>query len=138
MRSPVDYVETLATALDNDDYQTARSTLADRVEYEIGDEVLRGPDRVVASYRASSEMAHRLFENVVYAHQVTVTDDPHLFQVSYSDELSVGDETLRHMAEQHVTVAPGEGVVRIINVDLPGEREKVEKFMARHGLSRES
>jgi hypothetical protein len=28
-------------------------------------------------------------------------------------------------------------VVRIINLDLPGERENVDRFMARHGLERD-
>jgi hypothetical protein len=41
------------------------------------------------------------------------------------------------MAKQRVTVAPGEGVVRIVNVDGPGEREKVDTFMERHGLARD-
>jgi hypothetical protein len=48
----------------------------------------------------------------------------------------VGGETLAHMAEQHVTVAPTAGVVQIVNVDVPGEREKVDDFLTRHGLSR--
>lgn len=44
---------------------------------------------------------------------------------------------MNHMAEQHVTVAPGDGVVRIVDVDLPGEHEKVDRFMTRHRLSRD-
>lgn len=137
MNSPIEYVEALARALDGDDYVTAASTMAERVEYTIGDQLINGPLAVVASYRASSEMARRLFDEVGYDHEVIPTDDPYSFRVSYSDVLTVGDETLTHMAEQHVTVAPDEGVVRIINVDVPGEREKVDRFMARHGLERD-
>jgi hypothetical protein len=135
--SPMDLVERLAEALDGDDYATAASVMADRVEYAIGERRLRGPDSVVASYRGSSETAHRLFDRVEYGHHVVPTDDPNTFRVSYSDTLSVAGETLEHMAEQHVTVVPGEGVVRIVNVDLPGERERVDAFMRRHGLRRE-
>jgi hypothetical protein len=41
------------------------------------------------------------------------------------------------MAEQHLTVAPGDGIVEIVNVDVPGEREEVDAFLERHGLSRD-
>ena len=135
--SPIRYVKALARALDDDDYLTAASTMAERVEYTIGDLLIQGPQAVVASYRAASEMARRLFDQVGYGHEVAPTDDPYSFRISYSDVLTVGDESLTHTAEQHVTVAPDEGVVRIINVDLPGEREKVDWFLARHGLERD-
>jgi hypothetical protein len=137
MRSPNDYVETLARALDCDDYETAAEVMADSVVYTIGDRVLHGPAAIVASYRESSEMARRLFDEVDYDHEIFPTEDPDTFRVSYSDILTVGGETLTHMAEQHVTAAPGVGVRTIANVDVPGEREKVDEFLARHGLSRE-
>jgi hypothetical protein len=130
-------VETLAQALDRDDYQMAASVLADRVEYTVGDEAIVGPDAVVASYRAASEMAHRLFDEVGYHHEVLVTDDPITFRVGYTDVLTVAGETLVHSAEQVVTATPDDGVIRIVNVDLPGERERVDEFLTRHGLSRD-
>ena len=137
MRSPSDYVETLAQALDGDDYETAAAVMADDVVYIIGDRVLHGREEIVASYREASAMARRLFDEVGYDHVVYPTEDPNTFRVGYSDILTVGGETLAHMAEQHVTVAPGAGVVEIVNVDLPGEREKVDEFLTRHGLTRE-
>lgn len=137
MKSPIELAETLARALDADDYTAAASTMAEDVEYTIGDESFRGPDAVVASYRAASDMAHRLFDQVRYDHQVMTTADRNVFRISYSDELTVGDETLGHKAEQHVTVTPGVGVIRIVNVDVAGEKEKVDAFMERHGLSRD-
>jgi hypothetical protein len=136
MKSPIDYVETLARALDGDDYETAAAVMADNVVYSIGDIVLHGREEIVASYREASAMARRLFDEVGYDHVVYPTEDPDTFRVAYSDILTVGGETLAHMAEQHVTVAPTAGVVQIVNVDVPGEREKVDDFLNRHGLSR--
>ena len=137
MTSPAEVAERLANALDHDDYETAASVLADRVRYSIGDEALVGREAVVESYRTASEMAHRLFDRVEYGHSVFATDTPNTFRISYSDKLTLGDESLTHMAEQQVTVAD-EGVTRIINVELPGEREAVDAFLERHGLSRDS
>lgn len=130
-------VETLAQALDDDDYVTAASVMADNVEYTIGDEKLHGRDAVIDSYRAGSEMARRIFDRVDYSHEVVPTDDPRVFSISYTDALTASGETLTHMVEQIVTVRPGDGVARIRNVDLPGEAEKVDDFMKRHGLSRD-
>jgi len=130
--------ERLAIALDQDDYETVASVLAEEVSYSIGEDVLVGREEVVGSYRAASEMARRLFDRVEYGHVVFATDDPDTFRISYSDRLTIGDESLTHMAEQHVTVAMEEAVTRIVNVELPGEREAVDAFLERHGLSRDS
>lgn len=137
MDSPLDYVETLAEALDHDDFVTAASVMAGDVVYSIGGKQLTGRDAVVESYRAASAMARRVFEHVEYSHEVIRTDDSHFFRVSYSDLLTAGSEVLTHMAEQHVTVEPGVGVAHIENVDLPGEKEKVDKFLERHGVTRD-
>ena len=136
MPSTIDYVEALAQALDADDFETAAAVMAENVVYTIGDRVIHGREEIVASYREASAMARRLFDEVGYDHVVYPTEDRNTFRVGYSDILTVGGDTLAHMAEQHVTVAPGAGVVRIVNVDVPGEREKVDEFLARHGLSR--
>lgn len=45
MNSPIDYVEALTQALDDDDYVTAASTMAKRVEYTIGDQLIHGHRR---------------------------------------------------------------------------------------------
>lgn len=135
MTSPLEYVEMLAAALDRDDYETAALTMAEDVEYTIGGKHLVGPEAIVESYRASSQRARRMFDGVEYAHDVKPTEDPNRFRVGYQDILSIGTETLTHMAEQHVTAAADVGVTHIVNVDLDGEREKVEGFLARHGLS---
>jgi hypothetical protein len=135
--SPSDIVERLADALDRDDYEAAMKVMADRVRYSIGEQVLEGPEAVVQSYRTASETAHRLFDRVEYGHDVVSTDDPHTFRVSYSDKLTVSGESLTHMAEQQVTVDPEQGVIGIVNVDVPGEREKVDAFLHRHDLSRD-
>lgn len=137
MIEPREYIETLAAALDSDDYETAKSAFAESVSYVIGEETLLGPDRIVASYREASEMAHRIFDDVGYDHQVHGTDDPEQFIVAYQDILTIGNETLTHQARQHVRAQTDKGVVHIVNVEVPGESERVDEFLARHGRSRD-
>ena len=128
-------VETLARALDEDDYDTARTVLAPGVTYEVKGQVLEGPDDVLDSYRDASSMAHRIFDGVGYDHVISQGSDSG-FVVDYRDVLTIGDETLVHHARQEYTVDPERGVVHIVNVELPGEAKRVDDFLARHGRSR--
>ena len=137
MRSHRDLVDSLAEALDLDDYATVSSLLATDVEYVIGDQRHIGVEAVISSYRDGSEMAHRLFDKVLYRHAVFSTEDPDAFRVEFTDEPTVGDETLTHRVEQHMTVSPDRGVVRIIDVVIPGEQDRVDAFLGRHGLTRD-
>ncbi len=130
-----DLVSTLARALDNDDYETARTALAPDVRYEVKGSVLEGPEAVLESYRGASEMAHRVFDAVGYDHEIT-SEDGKTFVVNYTDALTIEDETLVHHARQIYTVEPGRGVTQIVNVELPGEADRVDQFLSRYGRSR--
>ena len=137
MRSHRDLVESLAEALDLDDYVTVSSLLSADVEYVIGDQRHSGVEAVISSYEKGSEMAHRIFDEVLYRHAVFSTEDLDTFRVEFTDELTVGEETLTHRVEQHMTVSPDQGVVRIVDVVMAGERERVDTFLRRHGLTRD-
>jgi len=130
-----DVVERLATALDSDDYRSAGAVLAQDLVYQVGGKVLVGPEAAIDSYRSASTQARTLFDKVHYDHEIIETDGS-TFRVKYLDILFIGDDRLVHNAEQLVTVDPDLEVVRIINVDVPGERENVDEFLAEHGRSR--
>lgn len=129
-------VRRLAVALDSDDYETAFSTLAKDVQYELGAETLVGPQAVVDSYQAASVMAHDLFDQVGYDHEIVESSPDGEFTINYEDILTIGDETLVHHARQKLKVDPAIGVTHIFNIELPGERERVDEFLHRHGKSR--
>ena len=136
MFEPYETVETLASALDNDDYETVVSLLSKDVSYHLGDKILTGPEAVAASYRDSSEMARRIFDSVEYGHGEPETTDGRIFAIAYTDTLTIGEETLVHNAHQTVTVDRGKGVIHIINDEVPGESVRVDEFLERHGRSR--
>ena len=131
-----DLVELLAQALDDDDYEKAATTLAADVTYEVGGGTISGRKTVLASYRNASEMAHELFDEVSYDHAV-VAEGPGIFRIHYGDVLTLNGETLRHEAEQVVTVVRGRKIVHIADHPVPGERERVDEFLERHGMSRD-
>lgn len=135
-KRPLEVVETLATALDHDDYETARSLLDPEVTYEVGGESIVGPEAVVQSYRRASEMAHALFDEVEYDHEIVNSSDESTFLIRYRDSLMVEDEIHVHLAEQEVTLGRDMLVTQIVDQVVPGERKKVDEFMARHGIRR--
>lgn len=127
-------VEKLARALDADDYETARSTFASNVRYKVRGDILLGAHAIVDSYRSSSQHAHRIFDNVRYDHEIA-NEYEGTFTIDYTDILTIADETHVHHARQFVTVDDGL-VCEIVNVELDGEAESVDRFLARHGRSR--
>lgn len=132
---PVDVADRLAQALDDDDYETARALLSPHVVYEVGDETLVGPDAVVDSYRAASTMGRQMFDELGYGHETPTPVGEGSFEVRYTDVLTIDDDTHVHYARQEITVGDG-GVTRIVDRPVPGEREKVDEFISRHGISR--
>jgi hypothetical protein len=129
-------VEALADALDADDFVTVRDLLATDCTYLIGDERYEGPDAVVSSYRAGSELARRLFDDIEFRHTSFAGPTVNEFRVRYEDRMRAGDEVLVHVTEQDVTVDPPRGVTRIVDRPVPGEHARLEAFMTRHGIVR--
>ena len=129
-------VEALAAALDADDFATVHDLLAEDCTYEIDGERHEGPDAVVASYRAGSARCRRLFDGVEFGHELLDGAAEHTRRVRYTDRLRAGDEVFLHLTDQDITVDPRAGITRILDRPVPGERARLDDFMARHGISR--
>lgn len=125
-----------ARALDADDLAAARPYLDSDCHYQLRDETLRGPDAILESYRRASRMAQELFDDVAYASRVlAVKGDTAV--VHYEDILTLDGETHVHNVRQRLAFG-GDGLIAYIeHEDLPGERERLERFLARFGKTLE-
>lgn len=132
-----DIASRFATALDGDDFAGLLPMLDDDVVYRIGNETHRGPSEVIASYRSGSELARRLFDRVEFSHRIIGTIAERTVRIDFSDILHVGDEQLEHHSIQDVVVGDDDRIESITDRPVAGERERVDAFMARHGLTRE-
>jgi ketosteroid isomerase-like protein len=130
-----DVAEAFARALDADDYAAARPLLAPDCVYVIGDRRYDGPEAILESYRASSEKARAFFDEVVFDSTVTLLGDGRL-AADYVDRLRIGERWLDHRARQILHVRPGDGIVRIEDEGIPGERERLDAFLAEAGSRR--
>ncbi len=132
--SPLDIARRFAAALDRCDFGEAAGYLAPDCRYEIGHEVLVGPDAVVASYRASDEWGRRVLHRVIYESEVEETADG--ISMLYTDRIIQDGETHEHRSHQRVWLNDDGQITRIVHAELPGEREQLEEFFKRHGIRR--
>lgn len=122
----------LAAALDAEDYSAARLLLSDGCAYHLGESTIAGPDAIVDSYRIHAESARGRFNAVEYASDVE-SDGPSSAVISYFDRLRLGTETHEFRCRQHVRIGAGGLIEEISQEELPGERERLAAFEARHG-----
>jgi len=121
-----------AQALDADDFAAARRYLAPDCRYHVRGETLHGPDAVLESYQQASRAAQALFDGVAYASQV-LSIDGNTVRVGYEDILTLAGETHIHHARQRLTFGADGHIVQIEHEDLPGERQRLQGFLARFG-----
>ena len=123
-----------AGALDRCDFAEAQAYLSEDCHYQIGQETLIGPEAIIASYRDSAEWGRRTLDQVVYESQVT--QDEKGLSVLYVDRITHGGVTHEYHCRQHLWLNDAGKVERIVHEELPGEREKLDKFFADRGVRR--
>lgn len=132
-----DAARALAAALDAGDFEAARSLLARNCAYAFRGRVIRGSDAICASYEAAHVDALATFDEVGYESGVRA-EGADAAVIRYVDVLTKGGVEHRHECEQRIVVdaraESGGTIVRIEHVDLPGEREALDVFLARVGL----
>jgi hypothetical protein len=121
----------LAQALDGEDYAAARQLLAENCVYHTGKGVLTGADPITASYRANGDSARKRFDAIEYASQVEPVDALRAV-ITYTDRVRRGEEWHEYRCRQQVRVDERGRIVEIRHEELPGERERLEEFAARH------
>jgi hypothetical protein len=129
-------VESLADALDADDFDAVHRLLDPDCVYEVGGDRHVGRHEVIASYRSGSQLGRELFDEIRFSHEPVVAIAGGRFRVRYLDHLRAGEEMFVHVSEQDVTATPDGGITRIVDRTDPAERARLDAFMARHGITR--
>ncbi len=122
-----------ASLLDADDFEGVRALISAGCVYQSGRGVHSGPEAIVLSYRDASRLARSKFDDVHYESEVVEADDRSAL-IEFRDILSVRDQRHVYSCRQRVSFGPDERVTRIEQIELPGERQRVEAFCAGVGL----
>jgi len=127
-------VTDLALALDADDFARAGCHLDAECVYELGDEILRGPEAILSSYEEATKWAHAQLDEVHYESVVEGEEDGTV-TVLFLDDIRHGEHRHRHRSRQHFTVGESGKVTHIVHEDPPGEREALLDFFRQCGIS---
>ena len=125
-----------ATALDTEDYESARRLLAGDCIYHFSGKSFRGIAAILESYQQNAEWVKRTFESIVYESSTRQRSDD-TWVIHYIDRIQHRDRELEHHCEQVVRFDSGNRVVEITHIDLPGEDTKVKEFLAAFDIARE-
>lgn len=119
-----------ASALDAEDYTTARRLIHADAVYVLEDRAIQGVDAIVASYADAGAFVRRTFEEFRYESAVEMLPDGRA-SVLYTDYFARPPARWhRHRTRQLLTIGTTGRVVRIENQELPGEREALRAYLA--------
>jgi hypothetical protein len=127
--------QSLATALDRDDFIEAARFLATDCIYETGTETKIGSAAILASYAGSSTWGRQRFDELRYQSEVGVPSGDTV-AVTYVDDIAVGGRRHTYRCRQHLTVNAEGRIGRIVHEELAGEREALDRFFAECGVVR--
>jgi hypothetical protein len=133
--APVQIATRFAAALDAEDYEAAGRLLAADCAYDTGTQTLVGSAEILASYRAAGEFARQRLEAVAYSSSVTVISRDEAL-IHFRDHITCGGESHVYQCQQQVRLDAVGAIQAIRQLELPGERERLQAFFARHGLNR--
>lgn len=123
-----------AAALDADDFEAAMKLLSPGCVYQRSREIeIRGPEQIIQSYKESSKRAREMFDSVLYSSDVMSTSET-AAELLFLDHLEAGGESHVYRARQHLDFDIDGAIIRIRHEEIPGEREKLDKFIKELGL----
>ena len=111
-------------ALDADDFERVEACLHPDVTYRINGTTQRGPGEVVASYRAGSALARRIFDHVGFGHEIIGFVDGDTIRVDFSDRLEANGESFEHHSVQDITVGTSGTILAIGDRPVDGQQTR--------------
>jgi uncharacterized protein (TIGR02246 family) len=136
---PAPVARRLAALLDAADHDGAVALLTPDCVYVLRGRTIHGREAIIASYDAAHADALATFDSIAYQSAVRADEvTPASAIIHFTDIITHGGVTHRHECEQRVAVGrEGEArglVVRIEHIDLAGQHEALNAFLAGAGL----
>jgi hypothetical protein len=128
-------VNQFAKALDNSDFDEALKFLDDNCIYYCRGKIYSGNKSIISEYKNNSDWVENTFESINYESS-TETISAKQFKIHLTDKISHKGHYLHHKSEQILLFNDSGLIERIEHIDLPGEREKVDKFFQDCGVTR--
>lgn len=123
----------MAQALDREDFASARAVLALDCIYQTRTHILTGREAILQSYRDASQWGKEHLGQVSFSSSVRSEPDGRWI-IRYVDRIEHAGARHTYQCEQVLTFATSGEVIRIVHVELPGQREALMQFFAEVGV----
>jgi len=118
-----------AAALDAEDYEAVRASLAAHCVYHAPEGVRTGPDEILASYRQNGASACDRFEEIEYESSVEAIG-PNDALITFIDGVTLRGALHQFRCRQRIRIDTRGLVEEIWHEEIPGERERLQQFEA--------
>ena len=128
-------VERFVKALDRNNFEEARRCLSPRCLYSIHQTELTGSEAILKFYAENAKWAEETLERVVYESEIA-QKSTNTFEVLFIDRIFHHGLEHTFRTKQILTVNEEGEIERILNEDIPGERESLTEFLEKLGIKR--
>jgi hypothetical protein len=124
-------------ALDGDDFDKAAGFHDADCIYNMGSTELSGAEAIMASYRESSHRGRKNLEEVHYQSLIENCTDQQA-TILFIDRLKKGASQHEYRCKQQIFVSPAGKIYRIEQVEIEGQKARLDQFFESCGGSRVS
>jgi len=127
-----------AAALNRRDWAGVRALLTADCAYECRGSTTVGADAIVSSYRTMDTWVSETFESVRYDSDIEARPRGQVL-IEFRDRMDYGEHHLDFRCLQLLSFTDDNASIRHIeHIDLPGERDKADRFNRACGVTRPS
>lgn len=130
----LDIAKKFGTFLDQDEYLNFKSILDENCVYEIGDEVLHGKEEIAGLYEKNMQEGKVKFDELLWGESRVEQVNATQFDIYFSDFLKHKGLSHNYKCKQRISLNSNNLVEKIIHMELPGEREALNRFYKQVGL----
>ncbi|HEV8071264.1 MAG TPA: nuclear transport factor 2 family protein [Planctomycetaceae bacterium] len=132
MTISLESVQRFAAALDAEDYEGVRATLAAHCRYHAPEGLRIGPEEIVDSYRQNGASGRDRFEKIEYQSRVEAIGSADAL-ITFIDRVMLRGAWHDFRCRQQIRIGAGGLVEQIWHEEIPGERERLQQFEAGAG-----
>ena len=125
--------ELFGTSLDQDDFETTKTTLSDNCQYDIGSEVLVGATAICNSYEQNMIEGHKKMDKLEWGKSWIEDLGNNEYFVHFTDYLTHKGETYTHRCKQQLTIE-NDKIIKIKHIQNETESKKLRAFYDRVGI----
>jgi len=126
------------TALDHDNFELVKTLLSKDCRYNIGEELLLGPDAIAGSYEQNMLEGRAKMDQLEWGDSTVEALEDGTCYVHFTDYLTHKGETYTHRCKQRVTIDDMGQIVRIEHMNDAEEWQRLQAWYRSVGIPTKS